>query len=178
MKLLLTEILESPKVFERKFKKSWLENVLSSIESNSFNASSDVAVQVEARSFDLEVQLSGSFSLELQTGCSACLKDFVLEVPVAFSQTMRPKPREMPELPDELELSQQELSESYFEGDTIDIEALIREQILLALPMYPRCSEDCRGLCSGCGADLNNEQCSCKHDDVDPRWAALKSLDK
>jgi uncharacterized protein len=56
------------------------------------------------------------------------------------------------------------------------LEDVLREQVLLAAPVKAICREDCRGLCSHCGRNLNAEQCSCAEPLVDPRWATLKEL--
>ena len=63
-------------------------------------------------------------------------------------------------------------------GDVIDLDEILREQIILALPMYPRCSPECRGLCPVCGIDLNQETCDCQRDEIDPRLAVLKTFTK
>ena len=63
-----------------------------------------------------------------------------------------------------------------FEGDVIDFRDAVQEQVIMAIPMQPLCREDCRGLCPGCGANLNLEKCRCRPDDVDPRLAILKKL--
>lgn len=67
---------------------------------------------------------------------------------------------------------------TYFSGDEIDLSDSLRENVLLELPMKPLCSEDCEGLCPGCGANLNTDECQCKEETptVDPRLAALKDL--
>jgi uncharacterized protein len=77
-----------------------------------------------------------------------------------------------------MELSKEDLEECYYSGDMIDLDEILREQIILALPMYPRCVEECRGLCPVCGVDLNKETCDCQRDEVDPRLAVLKTLTK
>ena len=56
-----------------------------------------------------------------------------------------------------------------------DLEPLVREDIILAYPTVLLCSDDCKGLCSGCGKNLNTEKCLCKKT-VDPRFAALTEL--
>jgi uncharacterized protein len=81
----------------------------------------------------------------------------------------------------ELEESDQTLddgatSTGTYSGDEIDLSELLRESLLLELPMRPLCSDDCVGLCSVCGKNLNQGPCGCVHDDVDPRWAVLKDL--
>jgi uncharacterized protein len=65
---------------------------------------------------------------------------------------------------------------SYYSGDEINLEPLVREQVLLALPTRPLCAEDCRGLCGGCGMDLNTESCRCSGDTKDPRMAIFRTL--
>ncbi len=61
--------------------------------------------------------------------------------------------------------------------DTIDLEPLVRDTILLELPQAPLCRPDCAGLCPTCGVDRNDTECECTDDDLDPRWAALRSLE-
>lgn len=62
-------------------------------------------------------------------------------------------------------------------GDDADIEPLARDAVLLNLPLAPLCRQDCKGLCSACGADLNEEACSCPGRPRDHRWAALDALE-
>ena len=61
------------------------------------------------------------------------------------------------------------------ENSVLDLEELIVEDIVLSLPSRFLCSEDCKGLCSKCGHNLNEGPCGCKKD-VDPRMAALLQL--
>jgi len=60
----------------------------------------------------------------------------------------------------------------------IDLEPHVREVLLLGLPFKKLCSIACKGLCVRCGANLNNENCSCDHDERDPRWEKLNELKK
>jgi uncharacterized protein len=62
------------------------------------------------------------------------------------------------------------------EKGRIDLLALAREQVYLALPMKPICRETCRGLCSRCGTDLNQRACNCSEESADPRLAVLAKL--
>lgn len=61
------------------------------------------------------------------------------------------------------------------EDGAFDLDELVREMFILNMDTKTLCREDCRGLCSGCGANLNVEACRCKKE-IDPRWAALKQL--
>lgn len=63
-----------------------------------------------------------------------------------------------------------------FENDRVELDELLRQEIEAALPMQAVCSEDCRGLCGGCGANLNRDECRCGHEESDPRWAGLKAI--
>jgi uncharacterized protein len=60
--------------------------------------------------------------------------------------------------------------------DQIDLEPMLRDAAILALPLNPLCSPECRGLCARCGTDLNQGPCNCADDDIDPRWADLSAL--
>lgn len=64
----------------------------------------------------------------------------------------------------------------HFFGDEIDITEVLRENVILSLPVKPLCSPDCRGLCPYCGTDLNQASCNCKPQSVDPRLAVLEKL--
>lgn len=70
------------------------------------------------------------------------------------------------------------LNVSYLSRDAvkIDISSDVREYALLSIPMKKLCKEKCKGLCPNCGKDLNKEQCSCKNDEIDPRWKPLIDL--
>jgi uncharacterized protein len=74
------------------------------------------------------------------------------------------------------ELSRDELGLSYYSTDEINLTPLIAEQVMLALPTRPLCSEDCRGLCGTCGVNLNRESCSCSEPVGDPRMAIFRNL--
>lgn len=58
----------------------------------------------------------------------------------------------------------------------IDLQPHIKEFLILNIPMKMLCSDDCKGMCPHCGADLNKEQCSCEKTQIDPRWAKLQDF--
>ena len=64
------------------------------------------------------------------------------------------------------------------EGDVLDIRDVVMNNIYLALPLKVLCKEDCKGLCQDCGKNLNEGQCNCTHEEVDPRLSALKDMFK
>lgn len=63
-----------------------------------------------------------------------------------------------------------------FRGDVLDLQEMVKDQILLGLPLAPLCKEDCAGICPECGTDLNAEMCRCAQAKVDPRWSLLDVL--
>lgn len=60
--------------------------------------------------------------------------------------------------------------------ETIDLEAPVREALMLELPLAPLCGPDCLGICPTCGVDRNERSCECPPPEADPRWAALDAL--
>ncbi|HEX9704926.1 MAG TPA: DUF177 domain-containing protein [Gemmatimonadales bacterium] len=62
------------------------------------------------------------------------------------------------------------------DAGTIDVRGAVREELILALPKYVVCREDCRGLCPRCGKDLNAGPCGCTATATDTRWQALAAL--
>lgn len=62
------------------------------------------------------------------------------------------------------------------EGEEIDLEPMLRDEITLSLPLNPLCRSDCKGMCARCGRDLNEGACDCVEDAMDPRWAALDAV--
>jgi len=101
---------------------------------------------------------------------------FLWPIDSAFDLDYRPQTANTGE--GELEVDDDDLSTAYYEGDAIDLDQLIREQLYLALPMKPLCTETCRGLCPLCGINLNRSACACERTWDDPRLAVLKALKK
>jgi uncharacterized protein len=123
-----------------------------------------------------EVRLRGRVRAQVEARCDRCLKPALFPVEANFDERYVPAGEEVKS--DETELHPDELSFSVYAGETLDADELVREQILLALPARLLCREECKGLCPGCGADLNSEPCTCTRDEVDPRWAALAAMKK
>ncbi len=76
----------------------------------------------------------------------------------------------------EVELGPDDLDVTYLDEGRIDTDQLLRESVLLNLPVQPLCREDCKGLCPQCGANLNREACGCDRPPTDPRLQGLRKL--
>jgi len=107
-----------------------------------------------------DILIRGRLEGRLALACSRCLEPFDAPVASEFDVLLVPAPGGA--APDKEELSAQELDLDFYSGETVDLEALVREQIILLAPLKPLCQEDCRGLCPTCGANLNLEACACK----------------
>ncbi len=133
-----------------------------------------VRARLRIEKHDTEVFVKGDLTAEAKLQCSRCLKEFqkYLSIPVEVVY----HPVEELKEEDTHEIKSEELDMDFYSGDELDPEVLVKEQIELNLPMKPLCSESCKGLCPGCGADLNTVRCSCNLEKTDPRFAALKKL--
>lgn len=120
---------------------------------------------------------AGTFKGFLTVACSRCVGPVRLELDEKLHVTFMP-PGEMPEEEegDEgAEVREEDVDTFPFDGERIDLEPVLREQFVLAVPFAPLCSETCKGLCPQCGIDLNTGTCACEQP-IDPRLAALKGL--
>lgn len=102
--------------------------------------------------------------------CDRCLEDFVQEQEHSFAEKYQKKAE------DDDVVSEEDRDVNYFDGEVIDLTDLIRDTILLAQPLNNICSPACRGLCMKCGANLNESDCGCDRQVVDPRLAVLQQL--
>ena len=75
-----------------------------------------------------------------------------------------------------MELQDKDAAISYYEDDSLELEDVLREQMLLEVPIKTVCTEECKGLCPHCGRNLNTGECECAAKVSDPRWEALKGL--
>jgi uncharacterized protein len=121
-----------------------------------------------------EVELSGHLSAAVEATCARCLKPVELPVEADFSERFVPAVSWRSE--EQHELSEEDLNLAVFNGEAIELDDLVREEILLAMPAQVLCREDCKGLCPNCGIDRNVNTCDCEVRQIDSRWGALKDL--
>lgn len=133
-----------------------------------------VAVNGKVRLEGAEVFVNGHIETRAQVECDRCLKQ--VELPVKSDFDLQYITGAEYETSASAELTEEVMSVSVFDGDTIDVDEIVKEQILLATPTRMLCQENCKGICPVCGTDKNTGDCDCETKDVDPRWAALKNL--
>ncbi|MFZ5453462.1 MAG: YceD family protein [Thermodesulfobacteriota bacterium] len=115
-------------------------------------------VRLEKHGRDILVR--GTLQGHLQLACSRCLESYEAPVEADFDLLLAPAPGRVSAEAEEL--SAADLDVDYYSGEVLDLEPIIREQIILLVPLKPLCREDCRGICPRCGAVLNLEACTCK----------------
>jgi uncharacterized protein len=121
-----------------------------------------------------DIRIRGQLATRLETTCARCLEPLTQDVKPEFDLLYRPQGSDAGR--DEMSVTEAESEISYYEGEGILLEDVIREQILLAVPLKVTCRADCKGLCPHCGKNLNQETCSCAVQEQEPRWAALKEI--
>ena len=134
------------------------------------------AVNGKVRLSGNEVFVNGHVETRAQVECDRCLKP--VELPVNVDFTLEYISDSDYESIETAELTEAEMSVSVFDGAAIDVDEIVKEQILLAVPTRMLCREDCKGICPECGTYRNTGECTCVTNDIDPRWAALKNLTK
>ena len=142
--------------------------------------SSPVSGEITAMVLSEEiVEVKGRVAVTLRLECGRCLEAFEQDFERTFILNFISKSaRTDLATPDgeEFEISDQDISSEFYSGDVIELQDTIQEQVILALPQKPLCSESCKGLCVSCGANLNNEPCACPPSQGHPAFAALKGL--
>lgn len=123
-----------------------------------------------------QVRLRGRVEAALDAPCDRCLRPVSLPVAADFEYDFVPAPEADATAGEASELLPEDMDFSVYEGDSVDVDEVVREQLLLALPTRLLCREDCKGLCPDCGADLNEAACACEQKQIDPRWAGLAAL--
>jgi uncharacterized protein len=116
----------------------------------------------------------GWVTARVQTECDRCLKS--VELPIDSHFKLEYVTTEDYRAQQLVELTAEDLDLSVFDGEAIDIDELVKEELLLAVPDHVLCGETCKGICAVCGGNQNLVECGCEAKEIDPRWAELKKL--
>ncbi len=138
------------------------------------------AAQVELYGDGENVHVNGKVTGKVTVACSRCVGPVAIELDEPIHVTYLPVHAMPAELDEDsagegVELAENDLDVYPYDGEAVDLEPLVREQYVLAVPFAPLCREDCLGLCPQCGADRNHAPCACEKP-VDPRFEALQGL--
>jgi uncharacterized protein len=121
-----------------------------------------------------EIRVRGHVRTEMEVACDRCLEPVRFAIDRDFDLFYRPAP-EVSETPHELAIDEGEAEIGFYEGLGVDLGEILREYVLLSLPMRQICDENCRGICPRCGQNRNTGACACIEQPVEDRWAALRN---
>jgi uncharacterized protein len=124
---------------------------------------------------DGEVRVQGKYTVEMAAECDRCLRRARFPLDGVFDLYYRPVSLIARE--EEIEIGEDEVAIGFYEGSGLELEDILREQVLLALPMQRTCSEDCKGICPVCGRNRNETACDCRIESSDDRWGALRKIE-
>jgi uncharacterized protein len=128
-------------------------------------------VKGEASLIVNEIDVKGQLGTVMEMACARCLEPTRHMVDVKFDLSYRPLGTIA--RAEEFQVPVDEVDIGFYHGAGLQLEDVVKEQVLLALPMKIICKADCRGLCVHCGKNLNRESCDCHEQPVDPRWDGL-----
>lgn len=144
------------------------KDVTSTIATSDFDFGDDrivdapIDVSIHLESLTNGIAVSGSARATWHGECRRCLAPLTEEIDVPFDELYQTTLED----PDAWRIT----------GDQIDLLPMVRENILLSVPVGPLCRPDCPGFCPVCGVDLAETSCTCDRNPVDDRWAALDQL--
>lgn len=127
-------------------------------------------VSLDARGEDGTAVVEGELTIDVASPCARCLEPVRGRLEIPFLEHFKVSHEPQTEEEEEQFVAVQE--------DTVDLKPYVEEALLLGLPFAPLCREDCKGLCAECGADLNEGECGCSREKIDPRLSALKDFFK
>lgn len=134
-------------------------------------------VNATAELLEGQIRVEGSFETKMELVCARCLEPVAEEVSSTFDLFYAPLPKGADLIKHrEDRLKDDDTDIGFYEGDGLFLADVLKEQVLLALPIKAICQSDCRGLCPNCGANLNHEECRCETHATDPRLASLARI--
>ena len=121
-----------------------------------------------------DIRVCGRLAASLEAECARCLDP--VSIPMGGDFDLVYRPSEVDVDSDDHAISEGESDVGYYEGSGIELEDVVREQVLLWLPSQMVCSEECKGICPMCGVNRNRQSCGCESPKFDERWSALRNL--
>ena len=140
-----------------------------------------IEISGAARRNEAFARVNGNLHGAVKINCYRCLQavDVELQIDFAVEYVTLAGYEQATFAPNhERGLTEADFAVSIYDGERIDLDELTREQILLNLPAQTLCQTACAGLCENCGQNKNSSDCKCNHENIDPRWNALKNLGK
>ncbi len=120
-----------------------------------------------------EIRVQGSLTVRIQATCDRCLEAATFPIDNRFDLVYMPAEESRG---GEDEIDEAGIEVGYYEGNGLALNDIVREVVLLGVPMQLVCTELCKGICPVCGQNRNHRDCGCHSEAVDDRWNQLKNI--
>ncbi len=120
-----------------------------------------------------EIRIAGKLAVDMEAPCDRCLE--TAGCPIEKTFDLLYCPAEQLEGGED-EIREEESEVAYYRGSGLELSEVLREVVLLAMPMQLVCKESCKGICPSCGQNRNTQECDCRAEAVDDRWSKLKTF--
>lgn len=121
-----------------------------------------------------DIRVRADYDGAFEVLCARCVDPVAVPLKGSFDLLFRPEGADAEA--GERAITEDETEIGYYGKNGLELEDVVREQVLLTLPGRTLCKDDCKGLCAHCGQNLNDGTCNCAHTVTDPRWNALSGL--
>jgi uncharacterized protein len=139
-----------------------------------FTCTSPVTGQIDFNNTGTLLLLEGELQTVVKIECGRCLTDFTLPIESTVEEEFRLE--QIGDSVQALPLEEEDVSPDLVERNLLDVQELIRQSLLVALPIQPLCKADCKGLCPTCGENLNVRKCQCPPAETESPFKALAEL--
>lgn len=177
MEFKVTELEREPIEFDLQFAPGSIDFVEEAAQTGPLAASGRAEVLHEHRGpkeVVADIRLRGRFAGNFEVPCARCVEPVAMPLEGEYDLIFRPVDADSGS--PERSISAEETEIGYYQKDSLLLEDVLREQVLLSLPARTLCKPDCKGLCPRCGQNRNTTACNCEEAASDPRWQALSGL--
>lgn len=174
---LLIKLAQIPKdglEIKEKLPREWLINIPEFSDDDGAHLEGNIEIHGKLRMEGDSLRLRGGLQARLATICTRCgdpvIHPLAGELEIVLMKGRAPDPV------NDLELSDEDMNRDYYDGNEVDLAPFFREELALRVPVQTLCKDDCAGLCTVCGVNLNAKKCGCQKGEGDPRLAVLRNL--
>ncbi len=121
-----------------------------------------------------EIRVTGRLQVALRMECDRCTEPFTKKIEEEFDLIYLPAPETTPGA--EIAIGPSDSHFGFYEGTRLELNDILQEQVLLAIPLQRLCRAECQGICPMCGQNRNETDCNCQTRIIDERWSGLKDL--
>lgn len=169
MNINISQLTDQVSEFRFSLKRSDLERLDSRFDFQTFDCYAKLRREQEI------ISLSGEYCVKFETECDTCLETYSFAVEDNFTlDLVHSDDFRQSENNFEVTLSSRDIE--YYQGEDINLKNYFEDQVMLDLPYSFKCSEDCKGICSSCGINLNRGTCQCSSQNKNNPFYKLKDL--